>query len=94
MAIIKAGVKLPDFTYDTPYKSGLNITETVKKCKKTAIVFLRYYGCPICQYDIHSFKENYYMIENVDGQILVVLQSDREKLAKSLGKNDLPFDII
>ncbi|MBQ6836059.1 MAG: redoxin domain-containing protein [Clostridia bacterium] len=94
MAKITAGVKLPDFTYNTPYKSGINIAETVKKCKKTAIVFLRYYGCPICQYDIHSFRENYYMIENVDGQMLVVLQSDREKLAKSLNKNDLPFVII
>ena len=94
MAKVTAGVKFPDFTYNTPYKTGLNISETVKKCKNTAIVFLRYYGCPICQYDIHSFKENYYMIENIDGQILIVLQSDREKLAKSLGKNDLPFDII
>ena len=94
MSKIAAGVKFPDFTYDTPYKSGLNITETVKKCKKTAIVFLRYYGCPICQFDIHNFRENYYMIENADGQLLVVLQSYREKLAKSLGKNGLPFDII
>ena len=94
MSKITAGVKFPNFTYNTPYKSGLNIAETVNKCKKTAIVFLRYYGCPICQYDIHSFTENYYMIENADGQLLVVLQSDREKLVKNLNRNDLPFDII
>ena len=82
------------YLYNTPYKTDISIADTVKKCNKTAIVFLRYYGCPICQYDIRDFMENYYLIENADGQILVVLQSDREKLAKSLGKNDLSFDII
>ena len=94
MAKITAGVKLSAFTYNTPYKTDISIADTVKKCNKTAIVFLRYYGCPICQYDIHNFKENYYLIENADGQILVVLQSGREKLANTLNKNDLPFDII
>ena len=56
MSKLTVGGKLPDFTYDTPFASGVSIADTARKVGgKTALVFLRYYGCTLCQYDIHEF---------------------------------------
>ena len=57
MAKLTAGQTMPDFTYDTPFASGRTLTETVQKVEgKTALVFLRYYGCTLCQLDIRQFS--------------------------------------
>lgn len=92
---LEKGLNLENFTFDTPYESGLNIKDVVSRVrKKTAIIFLRYYGCTICQYDIHLMAKSYDLIKQVDGQILVVLQSLPENISKQMEKTDLPFDII
>ena len=95
MAKLTVGETMPDFTFDTIYEKGLTIGEVVKRASgKTALVFLRYYGCTLCQYDIHLFKESYEKISAGGGQLLVVLQSDPAKLAGQMEKGDLPFDVI
>lgn len=85
---------MPDFTFDTVYESGLILKEVTAKAKKTAIIFLRYYGCTLCQYDIHVLAQNHSKLIANGGQILIVLQSDPIKLAEKLPKGSLPFDII
>ncbi len=95
MPRLHVGEKMPDFTFETPYEKGLTIGKTAKKVAgKTAVVFMRYYGCTMCQYDIHLFKTQHEKIAATGGQMLVVLQSDPMKLAAQVKPGDLPFDII
>ena len=95
MAKLQTGDKMPDLTYNTPFARGLALSETARRVSgRTALVFLRYYGCTLCQYDIHNYAKEYGQIAAADGQMLVVLQSDPEKLAGQLNPGDLPFDIL
>ncbi|MBS6282653.1 MAG: AhpC/TSA family protein [Oscillospiraceae bacterium] len=95
MSKLTVGGKLPDFTYDTPFASGVSIADTARKVGgKTALVFLRYYGCTLCQYDIHEFAIQHDKIADTGGQMLVVLQSDPAKLSAQLKPGDLPFNIV
>lgn len=75
-ARLTVGEVMPNFIYDTPFATGLTLSDTVQKTPKTALLFLRYYGCTLCQYDIHQLAENYHQITDVGGQVIVVLQSD------------------
>lgn len=92
--VMSVGNTMGDFTYRTPFAEGLTLDKTVKKANKTAVVFLRYYGCTLCQYDIHQFAQNYDKITANGGQLLVVLQSDPADIASHLTPDALPFDII
>lgn len=94
MARLKEGQKLPDFVYDTPFQKEVRFSETATGANKTALVFLRYYGCTLCQYDIHKLAKNYADIVSGGGRLIVVLQSAPEKLAAQIKPGDLPFDII
>ena len=95
MPKLNVGEKLPEFTYDTPFAPGVSIGETAGRVAgKTALVFLRYYGCTLCQYDIHHFAVEQEKIRATGGQMLVVLQSDPAKIAGQMKEGDLPFDII
>ncbi|WRS28531.1 peroxiredoxin-like family protein [Oscillospiraceae bacterium MB08-C2-2] len=85
---------MPDFEYQTPFASGLKLSHTLRANRKTAILFLRYYGCPICQLDIQEIAQNYDQIVAEDTAILIVLQSSPDKLAAQLSLGELPFDII
>lgn len=95
MSKLTVGEKLPEFVYDTPFAAGVSMGETAGKVQgKTALVFLRYYGCTLCQYDIHMFAGEYEKITAAGGQLLVALQSDPRKLAEQMAPGDLPFAIL
>lgn len=95
MGKIVAGNKMPDFVFDTPYAKNCKLSDVVKRVKgKTALVFLRYYGCTLCQLDIIDFTNGYKDVEVAGAQLLVALQSDPAKLATKLGENKPPFDIV
>lgn len=95
MAILTVGTKMPDFTFNTPYENGLSLACKAAEAPKTALMFLRYYGCTLCQYDIQQMAQHYDEITAGGGQLYVVLQSDPDKLREKLGdKGTLPFDII
>lgn len=93
--MLKTGERMPDFSFDTPFETGRSLGETAKRSAgRTGIVFLRYYGCTLCQYDIHRYAAEYGKITERRGQLLIVLQSDRERLAGQMKRDSLPFDII
>ena len=95
MAKLEIGQIMPDFDYVTPFTAGHTLAETAVKAPKTALVFLRYWGCPLCQYDIHLLAQAHADITAHGGQLLVVLQSDPKGLADQLGAPDkLPFPIV
>ena len=95
MAKLTVGELMPDFTYETPFAKDLTLSETVGRAKKTALLFLRYYGCTLCQYDIHQLQARHADLTARGGQVLVVLQSDPRRLAEELKTPEaLPFPLI
>lgn len=95
MVRLEEGMILPNFVYDTVNEESIAIEDTLKKVKgRTALVFLRYYGCPICQLDIRDYAHHVPAAQEKDGQIILVLQSDRTKLQEKVNREDLPIDII
>ena len=95
MGKLEVGQIMPDFGYETPFAKDQTLAATAEKAPKTALIFLRYWGCTLCQYDIHLLAKSYDKIRAAGGQLLVVLQSDPARLAGELGSADaLPFDII
>lgn len=95
MKKLEIGQIMPDFDYVTPFSAGHTLAETAAKAPKTALIFLRYWGCPLCQYDIHLLAQAHEELTAGGGQVLVVLQSDPEGLAEKLGdEKALPFPII
>lgn len=95
MAKLEIGQMMPDFEYVTPFSVGHSLAVTAAAAPKTALVFLRYWGCPLCQYDIHLLAQAHKDLTAKGGQLLVVLQSDPKGLAEQLGSETaLPFPIV
>ena len=90
---VSFGDKAIDFTYNTPYGETLALSEKVKQADKTFLVFLRYYGCTICQLDIKAYRENYQKFLDKGAQILLVLQSEPSVIAQGITKEELKFDV-
>lgn len=93
MAKLCEGDIFPDFKIKTVFGT----TDSIHGCTgngKTAIVFLRYFGCTLCQYEILRYAENYNNIIGANGRLFVVLQSTAESIKKQLESQELPFDII
>lgn len=88
------GEKAPDFTYNTVFENGLRLSDTVKKAKKTFLVFLRYFGCRSCQLDLRDYTAQYSRFVEKDAQLLVVLQSTQESLKTQTKPEDVPYAII
>lgn len=93
MAKLTVGEKMPDFTAAGVFGSAKLLSSRVGK-GKTAIVFLRYYGCTLCQYDIHTYAEHYQEIVGDTGKLFVVLQSTPESIKKQMTRETLPFEIL
>lgn len=94
MQQLKEGQQMPEFVFNTPFEKDLSFHE-VAKGKKTGLVFLRYYGCSLCQLDMGYFAEEYGKIAAAGGQLLIVIQSDPKRLADELKKPDaFPYRIV
>ena len=95
MAKIKTGDHLPDFVFSTPFCGNVQLSEAIARSNRTALVFLRYYGCPMCQYDLAQYAAGFKKIKAAGGNLLVVLQSDPDLLKEELGgQNPFPFEIV
>ena len=90
---LQTGLMMNNFTFDTPYANGIRLKDAVTG-KRTAIVFLRYYGCPLCQYDMHLFAKGYSRIAETGGQLFIVLQSSPEQIRQKVAPGQFPFPII
>ena len=93
MAKVEKGQKLENFAVTTLKKGKTTLSDLVSKEGKTAIVFLRYYGCPLCQYDMLLYKDAYEQIVAGGNELVVALQSTGESIA-SQTEIDYPFDVI
>ncbi|OON86986.1 peroxiredoxin [Oribacterium sp. C9] len=95
MAKLNVGDTMPDFQFQTPFSTDRQwYSELEKNDGKTAIIFLRYYGCTLCQLDIRTYAKEFSDITEGGGRFYVVLQSDPQKIAKDMEEKQLPFEII
>lgn len=85
------GTQLDDMTYETPWKSG-SLSQAVDR--PTFLLFLRYYGCTICQLDLQHLKSDYDKITACGAKAMVVLQSDPAGIREQIDPDVFPFEII
>lgn len=90
---LEVGSKMPDFTVDTAFKRNRSLKDMAGE-NKTAVLFLRYAGCTLCRFDMRILKEAYDKIKEPGGKVLVVLQSDPDKLSKEIDEGYYPFEVI
>ncbi len=91
---LEAGMKMPDFTYDTPFASGLRFME---ECggRPAVLLFHRYYGCSVCNAAMDRLAADYDAVTAAGGQVKVVLQSAPERVREAMGgENRFPFDVV
>ncbi len=91
---LEAGMKMPDFTYDTPFASGLSFAE---ECggRPTVLLFHRYYGCSVCNAAMERLAADYDAVTAAGGQVKVVVQSAPERVREAMGgEKRFPFDVI
>jgi len=85
--------KAPDFRFKTPWDDEVNFYDAVGN-GPAVLIFLRYYGCPVCQMEMAKIKKGIDLVSKKGGRVFVVLQSAPETLASLIKKNDFPFTII
>ena len=91
---VEAGDVLPDFAVETAFQQGLHLSDLTQG-KPAMLLLLRYYGCPLCQLDMHNLAQGMDKISAVGGKLIVVLQSGRNTMAAKLGSADaLPYPIV
>jgi len=78
---LEVGQYMPNFLYNTPYNENINYLENIKG-KKSVLLFLRYYGCTVCQLDLIEIQENIGEFNKRNIDIKVVLQSSIENMKK------------
>ena len=61
MARLQQGNRMPDFKFCTPYAGEGSVRGLMEDgpYHRFAFIFLRYYGCTLCQYDMHRYTETY-----------------------------------
>jgi peroxiredoxin len=90
---IKVGDNAPNFQFDTPWRSSQDFYETIQH-QNAILVFLRYYGCPVCQMEMANFKREIELFSQKGARVFVVLQSSSATLLPLLKESDWPFDIV
>ena len=57
-------------------------------------LFLRYYGCRICQLDLRDLDLGYEAVRRAGGRVVAVLQSKREILEAAAEEKPFPYTVI
>lgn len=90
---LKPGDKAPDFRYDSPWKSDQVFYETIGN-RPAAVVFLRYFGCPVCRMEMVDLKKKIELFDQKKATVFVVLQSPPATIASLCEQEDWPFTIV
>lgn len=87
------GNKARDFKFKTPWDAEVNFYDAVGN-NPAVLIFLRYYGCPVCRMEMAKIKQDAERVGKKGGRIFVVLQSVPETIASLITREDFPFTII
>ena len=89
---VQEGQQARDFAYVSPWKEENTLFEQIDK--PTFLMFLRYYGCTVCQLDIQELISQYDKIEKAGAKVVLVLQSDPSLMREQVKQSEIPFDIV
>jgi len=90
---LQAGDKAHDFDFNTPWATQQNFYESLGD-KPAVLVFLRYYGCPVCQMEMDNLKREFELFAKKGTKVFVFLQSSPEIVAKATNEEAWPFSIV
>ncbi|KIL42275.1 hypothetical protein SD70_01730 [Gordoniibacillus kamchatkensis] len=90
---LSVGAKAHDFDYSTAWSSGLRFYDQLEG-RQNILLFLRYYGCTVCQLQIAKLIEGYGQFIENNVKVFVVLQSPPETIREQVNQEDIPFTII
>ncbi len=89
---LEVGTTIPDITLHTHRGEDLSLMDVVQGNKKTVFLFLRYYGCTLCQLDLMEYKRRYHDFKDRGFEVVIVLQSTPEVIAA--GGANLPYIVV
>ena len=87
------GNKARDFKFKTPWDDEAGFYDAVGN-HPAVLIFLRYYGCPVCRMEMASMKQDIELVGKKVGHLFVVLQSPPETIRSLISRDDFPFTII
>lgn len=90
---IAVGESPPRFSFNTAREQGLDFYREIKG-RKTVLLFLRYAGCPLCQFKIVELMQDMERFRALGAQVFVVLQSEPASVRAHLGERDMASKII
>src|SRR5699024_12657466 len=96
MIIIKLskGILIIDFTFHTLWLNNDVFLYYLKLKRKTILVFMRFYGCRLCQLDINKMIKSYSEFQKRNPQILIVLQTEPSIIRNQHNKSETPLTFI
>lgn len=89
---LKAGDKIPAFSYDTPYEPQKSFYGFLQGDKPVVLVFLPNFGHPITRHFITQYLETIYALRSV--RLACVVRSRPETIAAAVPQGALPFELI
>jgi peroxiredoxin len=92
MPKLSEGDQVPNFTFDTPYESDIDFYKATEG-KTSVVFFLRYYGCTVCQFEVHKLIADYPKFQKAGAEVFAVLQSEPETIKAELADKKPPFVI-
>ncbi len=87
--MLKNGEKAPLFQFMNQHSETVDFEKIISSNNKTVLLFLRYYGCTICQLDLIEYKERYKEFTDKNTDVIIVLQSS----PKTVNKTHLPYNV-
>ncbi|MFZ5569537.1 MAG: peroxiredoxin-like family protein [Thermodesulfobacteriota bacterium] len=91
--MLKPGDKAEDFRFETPWDISRNFYSATAG-KTAVLVFLRYFGCPVCRMEMADLKREIGLFNRKQAEVLVFLQSPPATLAIHANPEDWPFTIV
>ncbi len=95
MPRINVGEKMPEFVFNTGYRTGVKLYDGT--ADKTVLWVVRYIGCPPCRYDAHVLGQRIDEFKAKNANVFVLMQSDQAHIQEDLertGEPDLAVEII
>ena len=90
---LKVGDKAPLFKLDSFNAGTIDLSELIGQ-QKIAVIFSRYFGCPICQVDLTHLLKRQGEIEGKGAKILYITQSGEEIGKKFVEEKNISFPVI
>lgn len=90
--MVKVGMNILDFNCNTI--DGKKSIKNLMTKEKNILIFSRFYGCRVTQYELKDFSNNYSKIKKQGYEIIFVVQSPEETIRKAYLEQNYPFSII